>query len=168
MHSPNTVGLLKEIKHAPPAPLFQTSTFSGGVSVKTTSGLSHRLYLQSKSCGLACRDVLSPDLIIASGSGWREPVCGRLGNHDAATHGRQESDWANTFQLLPLFFPGYSEQHKSSQDFITAISVGNFRNILSEFTALIGPTSSALCPRTSHLPTVCNIMQHILVLVPVA
>ena len=40
------------IKHLLPAPLLETSTFSG-VSLKTLLVLSHRLYLPSKSCALA-------------------------------------------------------------------------------------------------------------------
>ena len=45
-------GIIINIKHVLPAPLLETSTFSG-VSLKTLLVLSHRLYLPSKSCAPA-------------------------------------------------------------------------------------------------------------------
>ena len=96
-------GITTNIKHVLPAPLLETSTFSGVSlnSLKTLLVLSDRRILRP-SPQLAWRIGGSPNLIIASCNGLRQSsrphhclpqwfasnqsVGGRLGNHNAAPH----------------------------------------------------------------------------------
>ena len=100
----------------------------------------------------------SPDLIIASRNGLRAiSLWAAAWTTTTLLHivvrkvtGQTAFDFVVSSSSLLLCTVQYS------QYLVTATSVGSFSNLFSLPTALIGLTSTALCPRTRHLSTVCN------------
>ena len=82
------------IEHVLPAPLLETSTFTG-VSLKTLLVLTHRRILRDQRFS-------QPHHCFPQWVASNQSVGGRLGNSNAAPHCCKERDWANSLRLCRL------------------------------------------------------------------